>query len=298
MGLGFWSNSQGESVKPGGQPAPGLGGEEWVRGTRRAPIHEGSCTASMPYTVPRTHSSPPLTVGRRPWISQRKDPQLPTSISESQQPDPRRQARATQIQPHCHFIVQTLSLTGQETVGGWWGWVTGALHRMDAMAELTRVRAHCLRGTASHASERTAAGGWAGPRSGTCSVPRLPTPTSPASRTDPARRQALAIAPAPALGFSASKKNKPHKQEKARIFRSAPGGGRGREDLPPPLPRCCPISTSGSATSRSRSASPACPAAAHSPAAWPAHRRSCRSSGRTPGSPSRWPRSSAACAPE
>jgi len=37
---------------------------------------------------------------------------------------------------------------------------------MDAAYEPTWVRAHCLRGTASHAFERTAAGGWAGPRSG------------------------------------------------------------------------------------------------------------------------------------
>ena len=83
MGLGFWSNSQGESVKPGGQPAPGLGGEEWVRGTRREPIHGGSCTASMPYTVPRTHTSPPLKVGRRPWTSQRQDPQLHPQLQTS-----------------------------------------------------------------------------------------------------------------------------------------------------------------------------------------------------------------------
>ncbi|CAH0172137.1 hypothetical protein SRABI35_01024 [Stenotrophomonas lactitubi] len=57
------------------------------------------------------------------------------------------------------------------------------------------------------------------------------------------------------------------------------------------------LSTSGSASSRSRSGAPARPAAARSPAAWPAHRHSCRPSGRTPGWPWRPPRSSAACAP-
>jgi hypothetical protein len=35
------------------------------------------------------------------------------------------------------------------------------------------VRAHCLRGTASHAFERTAASGWAGPRSGVYGASRL-----------------------------------------------------------------------------------------------------------------------------
>jgi len=102
VGLGFWSNSQGESVKPGGQPAPGLGGEEWVRGTRREPIHGGSCTASMPYTVPRTHSSPPLTVGRRPWIGQRQDPQRQTSIPASRfQTSEQNNSDPTALPLHC-----------------------------------------------------------------------------------------------------------------------------------------------------------------------------------------------------
>ncbi|SET06960.1 hypothetical protein SAMN05720615_102254 [Stenotrophomonas indicatrix] len=42
----------------------------------------------------------------------------------------------------------------------------------QAATELTGVRALCLRSTASQAPERTAASGWAGPRRGTCSVPR------------------------------------------------------------------------------------------------------------------------------
>ncbi len=46
----------------------------------------------------------------------------------------------------------------------------------QAVAEPTWVRAHCLRGIASHAPERTAASGWAGPRSGTCGVSREPIP--------------------------------------------------------------------------------------------------------------------------
>jgi len=46
----------------------------------------------------------------------------------------------------------------------------------QAVAEPTWVRAHCLRGIASHAPERTAASGLAGPRSGTCGVSREPIP--------------------------------------------------------------------------------------------------------------------------
>jgi len=75
-----------------------------------------------------------------------------------------------------------LAMRHRGCVGGRWGWVGRALSRMDAATELTRVKTHCLRGTASHASERTAASGWAGPRSGTCSVPCQPTPTDPARK--------------------------------------------------------------------------------------------------------------------
>ena len=49
---------------------------------------------------------------------------------------------------------------------------TGTVHGMDAVDEPPGVRAHCLRGTASHALERTAASGWAGPRSGVHGVSR------------------------------------------------------------------------------------------------------------------------------
>jgi len=77
----------------------------------------------------------------------------------------------------------------------------------------------------------------------------------------------------------------------------APGWGRrGREDPPAPFLRGN-VLTSGSATSRSRSGGPGCPAAARSPAGGPGRRRSCRPSGRTPGWPCRWQRSSASCAP-
>jgi len=78
------------------------------------------------------------------------------------------------------WFLTLLSMRHRGCVGGRWGWVGRALSRMDAATELTRVKTHCLRGIASHASERTAASGWAGPRSGTCSVPCQPTPTGPA----------------------------------------------------------------------------------------------------------------------
>lgn len=77
-----------------------------------------------------------------------------------------------------------------------------------------------------------------------------------------------------------------------------PAGERGPADPVPAGERLATkLSTSGSASSRSRSGAPARPAAARSPAAWPAHRHSCKPSGRTPGWPWRPPRSSAACAP-
>jgi len=81
-------------------------------------------------------------------------------------------------------------------------WVGRALHRMDAVAELTWVRAHCLRGTASHASERTAASGWAGPRSGTCSVPCQPTHDAPHQGTRSPRPFASASASASASALA------------------------------------------------------------------------------------------------
>ncbi len=111
----------------------------WASCPTRPTHASGPCGA----TAPPTPTPPPQKVGRRPWISQDTTLNLHPSIHipnpKSQIPNPksRRQARTTQIQPHYRFIAQTLSLTGQETVGGWWGWVAGALHRMDAMAELT-----------------------------------------------------------------------------------------------------------------------------------------------------------------
>lgn len=61
----------------------------------------------------------------------------------------------------------------------------------------TEEKAHCLRGAASHASERTAASGWTGPRGGTCGVSRRPTFTRPSQETY--RRCAVALAVALAL---------------------------------------------------------------------------------------------------
>ena len=89
------------------------------------------------------------------------------------------------------------------------------------------------------------------------------------------------------------------KRERREISRiSRPGGIGGGERTR--RSRSCGgtrLLTSGSATSRSRSGGPGCPAAARSPAGGPGRRRSCRPSGRTPGWPCRWQRSSASCAP-
>ncbi|SES85638.1 hypothetical protein SAMN05720615_101576 [Stenotrophomonas indicatrix] len=96
--------------------------------------------------------------------------------------------------------------------------------------------------------------------------------------------------------------DQPYKEEERRTPKDpAPGGAGGGERTRRPRScggtPCNELSTSGSASSRSRSGAPARPAAARSPAAWPAHRHSCRPSGRTPAWPWRPPRSSAACAP-
>ncbi len=60
-------------------------------------------------------------------------------------------------------------------------WVGWRDHKAPWMApyEPPWVRAHCLRGIASHAFERTAASGWAGPRSGVHGGSRDPTHAVP-----------------------------------------------------------------------------------------------------------------------
>ena len=92
--------------------------------------------------------------------------------------------------------------------------------------------------------------------------------------------------------------DRPPKTRRARDLEDlAPGWDRrGREDPPIPFLRGNAL-TSGSASSRSRSGAPGCPAAARSPAGGPGRRRSCRPNGRTPGWPCRWQGSSASCAP-
>jgi hypothetical protein len=140
----------------------------------------------------------PSTVGKWPWASRSSHAWRGT----------------TRLLCLCALVVATDQLSK-----GRRGWVCGGMSRMgraytpdglgrsptpvlpcaqdsahaQAATELTWVKAHCLRGTASRATERTAAGGWAGPRSGTCSVPRGPTAAGPsqklsqptAVRTDP-----------------------------------------------------------------------------------------------------------------
>ncbi|GEM_PF-3743951 len=105
-----------------------------------------------------------------------------------------------------------------------------------------------------------------------------------------------------AAPFTTNRNRQPCKKEERRTPKDpAPGGAGGGERTRRPRScggtPCNELSTSGSASSRSRSGAPARPAAARSPAAWPAHRHSCRPSGRTPAWPWRPLRSSAACAP-
>ena len=115
----------------------------------------------------------------------------------------------------------------------------------------------------------------------------------------PAPQQLINGSAAP---FTTNRNRLPCKKEERRTPKDpAPGGAGGGERTRRPRScggtPCNELSTSGSASSRSRSGAPARPAAARSPAAWPAHRHSCRPSGRTPAWPWRPPRSSAACAP-
>ena len=52
----------------------------------------------------------------------------------------------------------------------------GTVKNMDVFAKSPWVKAHCLRGTASRATERTAAGGWAGARRAVYGVSRKGLP--------------------------------------------------------------------------------------------------------------------------
>jgi len=173
-------------------------------------------------TVPRTHTAPPSTVGWWPWESRSsfesvcfhyvvysEDPGL--ALSEVAL-GKRRQRVARAVA----FLCATGICRGRVCGGlrdrwapwvrrmcrtGWAGRPTPVLPfvqdctNAQGAHELTGVRAHCLRGTASHTSERTAASGWAGPRSGTCSVPCQPTHDAP----HPGPRSPRLSASAPAL---------------------------------------------------------------------------------------------------
>ena len=91
--------------------------------------------------------------------------------------------------------IQTIATSHAQPLGPMrtdapWGrrpvWVCGGLSRMDAATQPTRVKAHCLRGTASRATERPIAGDWAGPRRGTCGDPANPYRAEPGPTHPPA----------------------------------------------------------------------------------------------------------------
>ncbi|MBA0304481.1 hypothetical protein D7Y36_16650 [Stenotrophomonas maltophilia] len=65
----------------------------------------------------------------------------------------------------------------RESVGGGAAWGCRTVGAMDGAIEPPRVRALCLRSTASQVPERTAASGWAGPRRGVYGVSCSPTPS-------------------------------------------------------------------------------------------------------------------------
>jgi len=109
---------------------------------------------------------------------------------------------------------------------GWQAYpLPGPLGAMDGAHEPPGVKAHCSRGTASHATERPAASGWAGPRSGVHGVSRqgvsLPARTEAQTARKPALRFgsalwlcALALRFCPAL--YASKKTTTHKKTRPK----------------------------------------------------------------------------------
>jgi len=74
----------------------------------------------------------------------------------------------TEIHPRMAWIYR--SVAGKLSGGAVW------LCRTVGAIEPPRVRALCLRSTASQAPERTAAGGWAGPRSGVYGASCTATP--------------------------------------------------------------------------------------------------------------------------
>ncbi|MET4615415.1 hypothetical protein ABIA71_000978 [Stenotrophomonas sp. 2619] len=89
------------------------------------------------------------------------------------------------------------------------GGLAGPLGAMDGAHEPPWVKAHCSRGTASHAAERPAASGWAGPRSGVYGVSRQPTRASQdvadaalgfGRRCKPGRARLYGAPPRPAFG--------------------------------------------------------------------------------------------------
>ena len=162
----------------GGHRFPYLGVPGWVCGTRREYVHVGSSKTSMFLTFPQTHPGTPQTDGRWSWGMPR------------------------QHQRRCRFGVMRFRMLGisqrssvdrshrsrewilifdghRPAVDGGSGWAGGGMSRMDAAIEPTWVKAHRLRGTASRATEHPAAGGWAGPRRGTCGVPRNARPEPP-----------------------------------------------------------------------------------------------------------------------
>ena len=108
---------------------------------------------------------------------------------------------------------------------GWQAYpLPGPLGAMDGAHEPPGVKAHCSRGTASHATERPAASGWAGPRSGVHGVSRqgvsLPARTEAQTARKPALRFGSALwLCAFALRFTLRKKPPPTKKpDRSRVF--------------------------------------------------------------------------------
>jgi len=168
---------------------------EWVvrgglRRTRRKPVHGGSMAPSMAPTVLRSPPRPaPDSFLRTPTTEENQKikkkaeagrcalrrriagicvvagqrPALPTDIHAL-----RGFTVSTKVAPHEQQTMPFQQIVGICRRRGGSG--CGGVRGMDAAAKPPRVRALCLRSTASQAPERTAASGWAG--LGVYGVPR------------------------------------------------------------------------------------------------------------------------------
>jgi hypothetical protein len=170
----------GEQPLPDGlsRRAGGCGGTGGAVNPSMGALAKHPCFAKPPYPRTRRPSdgwsaaiggqkpfqSLPCVTGRGRYNGSRlgTDPTVPTSPSDPHRATP---------------CVAEFSIRARSTVGGGRRAApVGTVKNMDVFAKPPRVKAHCLRGTASRATERPAAGGWAGARRAVYGVSRKGLP--------------------------------------------------------------------------------------------------------------------------